>query len=771
MRAPVLKKIALFVPVITFLFCSLAASPARGDQIIYDNTLENGWMDWGWATHDYSNSAPVHAGSHSVSVTCDGYQDLYIAHDAADVSGFTNLVFWAHGGSTGGQKIAVSAHISGSQQPWFDLAGALPANAWTNVIIPLSALDAAGSPALDGFWIGSDSGAAIATFYLDDISLQAGAALGPNATNVLTIDAAANRHPISSLIYGVAFANSNELSDLNFTLNRSGGNAETSYNWQINAHNHAADWYFESIADSPATPGASTDEFVADSRGGNAAAAVTIPMIGWAPILGPSRSTLGSYAVAKYGPQTGTDPYNSAWGNGISQTNGSKPITWNDPHDANTPVDTNFQKGYVQHLVTKWGAATNGGVRFYLMDNEHSIWQGTHQDVHPIGATMREIRDDILAYASMVKSVDSNALVLGPEEWGWSGYFWSGYDQQWSGKNNNYNQAQFPDRTTNGGMDYMPWLLGQLHQHDTNTHQRLLDYFTLHCYPQSGEFGDDVSASMQRTRNRSTRQFWDTSYVDPSWINSVVSLIPRMKNWATNYPGTKIGVTEYNWGAEAYINGATAQADILGIFGRESLDLATRWTTPDPSSPTYLSLKMYRNYDNHKSTFGDTSVLASAPNPDNMAVFAAQRASDGALTVMVVSKYLTGAAPVVLQLTNFTAGGPAQVWQLNASNVIARLPDVAINGNTLQTVVPGQSVTLFLAPAPPSLNFTPGAVRPDGQVEFWLNGQSGGKFVLQSSLNLTQWTPVTTNVFSNSPSHFVRPGGGTNVFYRAVSAP
>ena len=35
-------------------------------------------------------------------------------------------------------------------------------------------------------------------------------------------------------------------------MNRSGGNAETRYNWQINAHNHAADWYFESIADGSA---------------------------------------------------------------------------------------------------------------------------------------------------------------------------------------------------------------------------------------------------------------------------------------------------------------------------------------------------------------------------------------------------------------------------------------------------------------------------------------------------------------------------------------
>ena len=30
-------------------------------------------------------------------------------------------------------------------------------------------------------------------------------------------------------------------------------------------------------------------------------------------------------------------------------------------------------------------------------------------------------------------------------------------------------------------------------------------------------------------------------------------------------PGTPIGITEYNWGAESHINGVTTQADILGL--------------------------------------------------------------------------------------------------------------------------------------------------------------------------------------------------------------
>ena len=61
------------------------------------------------------------------------------------------------------------------------------------------------------------------------------------------------------------------------------------------------------------------------------------------------------------------------------------------------------------------------------------------------------------------------------------------------------------------------------------------------------------------------------------------------------------------------MNGATTQADIYGIFGREGLDMANRWTTPATNSPTYLAMKMYRNYDGADHTFGQTNVRATAP--------------------------------------------------------------------------------------------------------------------------------------------------------------
>ena len=514
-----------------------------------------------------------------------------------------------------------------------------------------------------------------------------------NPAVTVNVDANANRQAINPNIYGVAHATTAQLNDLNSPLNRNGGNNTTRYNWQLNADNRGNDWYYESIAESNATAGERGDTFFANSRAANAQAMLTIPMIDWVAKLGSNRGKLASFSIAKYGPQTSNDwQWFPDAGNGIL-TNGQY-VTGNNPNDANVASNSLFQQGWVQHLVSRWGTNANGGLRYYILDNEPSIWHSTHRDVHPTGATMDEIKNKILDYAGKIKAVDPSALVVGPEEWGWTGYLFSGYDQQYG---STHGWSSLPDRNNHGGADYLPWLLDQLRQNNATTGKRLLDIFTVHYYPQGGEFSDDVSSAMQLRRNRSTRSLWDPGYVDETWINDRVQLIRRVKNWVnTFYPGTQTGITEYNWGAENHINGATAQADILGIFGREGLDLAARWTTPASSTPTYKAMKMYRNYDGNKSTFGDTSVAATMSNPDTVAAFAAQRSADAVLTVMVISKYLSGNTPATINLANFTSNGVAQVWQLTAANTISRLADIGLSGNSFGITLPPQSITLFV---------------------------------------------------------------------------
>lgn len=507
----------------------------------------------------------------------------------------------------------------------------------------------------------------------------------------VTVDASADRHRIHPHVYGVNFATPAQLNDLNVQLNRSGGNTTTRYNWQQNAANHANDWFYESLEHGSATPGEETDAFIQDTKTGGAQPMITIPLIGWVAKLGPNRQRLASFSIAKYGAQQANDwQWFPDAGNG-KYPNGT-PVTGNDKNDANIFVDSVFMAQWVQHLVTKWGPASTTGVRYYILDNEHSIWHSTHRDVRPEAPGMDEIWSLMHDYGTRIKNVDPNALVVAPEEWGWSAYTLSGYDQQWSAQHQQWSNT--PDRVAHGGMDYLPWLMTRMREYEMQNGRKLVDVFTIHYYPQGGEYWPyDVSTAMQLRRNRSTRSLWDPNYTDETWISDKVRLVPRMKEWLDKYyPGVPLGLTEYSWGADDHISGGIAQADVLGILGREGIDMATRWVTPDTGTPAYNAIKLYCNYDGAKSTFGDISVRATAPNPDNVAAFASVRTSDKALTVLLINKQLSATATVALGLTSYTPAGNAQQWRYAASG-ITRLADIAPGTNV---TLPPQTATLLV---------------------------------------------------------------------------
>jgi hypothetical protein len=508
----------------------------------------------------------------------------------------------------------------------------------------------------------------------------------------VTVDAKAKVHPINPLIYGVAFASTDDLFALNAPLNRFGGNATTTYSYANNAQNLAYDWYFESYPQSGEGKGDSADRFIAHTTLAGSQPIVTIPLIGWVAKLGPGRAILPSFSIAKYGKQCDHDYWDHDAGNGL-KSDCSTPISNNDPNDAyvvDTPAN---EKVWVSHLLRRWGPAAGGGVGYYAMDNEASIWYSTHRDIHPIGPHADEYRDKVVATSAVIKAVDPNAKIMAPEEWGWAAYRFSGYDQQYS---DTHGYTYFPDwEVLQKKAWYIPWLLQQW-----KSVGHPVDVLSVHFYPQGGEYGDDVSTNMQLLRNRSTRQLWDPHYISESWIGAPVRLIPLLKQWVSKYyyANTPVAITEYNWGAEGHINGATAQADIYGIFGQQGLDMATRWTVPAAKTPTYKAMQMYRNYDGAGSAFGDMSVSTAGPNPDNLSAFAALRSADGALTVMVVNKVLSGSTALSLAVSNFQGAGIARVYQLTSSNRIRHLTDKTVSGSVLTDTLPAQSITLYVLP-------------------------------------------------------------------------
>jgi hypothetical protein len=247
----------------------------------------------------------------------------------------------------------------------------------------------------------------------------------------------------------------------------------------------------------------------------------------------------------------------------------------------------------------------------------------------------------------------------------------------------------------------MDWYLQQMQAYENTYGVRLLDYLDMHCYPTGGiAFSSAGNAELQAYRLRSTRTFWDPTYSDENWIAEPVYMVPRMHQLvADNYPGTKIAITEYNWGALDHINGALAQADILGIFGREGLDLATLWGPPEIGDPGTFAFRMYRNYDGSGGAFGETSIHASSADQGRLAIYGAQRSSDGALTLMIVNK--TGQQLTSdVSLANFQPGANAQVYRYSSVNLsaIVREADQPVVASGFSATFPANSITLIVIP-------------------------------------------------------------------------
>jgi hypothetical protein len=169
---------------------------------------------------------------------------------------------------------------------------------------------------------------------------------------------------------------------------------------------------------------------------------------------------------------------------------------------------------------------------------------------------------------------------------------------------------------------------------------------------------------------------------------------------AAHYPGTRTSLGEYNFGGLESVNGALAQADVLGIFGRERLDAAMLWDPPAPSQPGAYAFRMYRDYDGAGGRFGETSVRATSADQSKLAVYAAQRGADGAVTVMVVNK-TAGDLTSTVALDGAAYGAAAQAWSYSAADATAirRLADVPVTGAGVATTFAASSVTVLVVPA------------------------------------------------------------------------
>lgn len=501
-----------------------------------------------------------------------------------------------------------------------------------------------------------------------------------------TIQADADVHPISPLIYG--WNGADAIASDGQTVIRAGGNRWTAYNWENNASNAGSDYMFQndSYLDTSTSPGHALVSTLDPAKAHGIAALITVPIV--------------DYVSADTSP--GGDVRNSGADYLMTRFKQNKPTKGS--AFSLTPDGTDafvYQDEFVNWVKSNYGTQQV----IFSLDNEPDLWSGTHAEIHPDKVSYAELVTRSTQYGAAVKAVWPTAEVAGFVSYGWYGY---------------ETLQDAPDAKANG--EFLTYYLDQMKAAEQTAGKRLIDYLDLHWYPETyvtdGYMNQtqtrivdqaDPSPQIQAARLQATRSLWDPNYNENNWIAQSIpgpiKLIRRLKDKiAAHYPGTKLSFSEYTFGGGHDISGGVAEADALGVFGREGLDMATAWNWPDSAMGNVYEiagLQAFRNYDGHGATFGDTSIHAATTDDAASSVYASVDSTDANRLVIVAVNKKTTASTAAIQITHPMSFSTAAVYTLTSAGP-AMMPASSITAsgaNTFAYKMPAMSVSVIV-PAP-----------------------------------------------------------------------
>ncbi|PKL91424.1 MAG: hypothetical protein CVV21_07520 [Candidatus Goldiibacteriota bacterium HGW-Goldbacteria-1] len=563
----------------------------------------------------------------------------------------------------------------------------------------------------------------------------------------ITIDTLNARGTISPLIYGT---NQQMQGNENLTCMRFGGNRVTGYNWENNASNAGSDWYHSSDTfmctslenpvsdyDCANVPGAVLNNFIDYCITRGYEPLITLPMAGYV-----AADKNGNVLESQAAPSV-------RWKTLISKKGSAFSL----------PPDISDNYVYadeeVAHIVNRYGLSGAGGVRFYELDNEGDLWNSTHVRIHPspVGAYEWVTRGAQLAKA--VKDVDPQAQIMGPVFFG----IWSMMSQgdDW-------------DSVRGTNTWYVPYYLQQMKAQSDADGRRLLDVLDIHYYSEAREglyppfdYNNGQcritesgcnSAEAIQARLQAPRSLWDPAYIENSsagqWCGTALPIIPKVQAAIdTNFPGTKIAVTEFGFGGGNNFSGGIAMADALGIFGKYGVYIATMWNT-DYGLFHSAAYKLFRNYDGANSTYGDTKVYCESGDNASMTAYASISGTDETeLHVIVLNK--SSAAQDAAFVINGSAAyqtGEAYGFGGSDSTITVKAAPV-VTGNTFSYSIPAYSAYhfVFYGAIGPTNTPTP-SITPGGPTLTFTN----------------TYTHTHTNTSTYTATNTPTPGAGIDIY-------
>ncbi|MBC7389252.1 MAG: T9SS type A sorting domain-containing protein [Opitutaceae bacterium] len=482
-----------------------------------------------------------------------------------------------------------------------------------------------------------------------------------------TIDVSQGRKPISSNIYGTNTYKAIGADTLNPTVSRFGGNRSSAYNWENNFSNAGSDYIF------------SSDDWWLD--------AIEINKNTWRTVSGsPVQALVDSANKAKRASMITLQAmgYVSADGNGA--------VACNAPCNRWIPAYANKPGGVYQYppdktdnaiyldeevswLVKKYGKASNGGVKYYQIDNEPELWNSTHSKIKTKLVTPLELAQINETFGKMIRTLDPSSSILGFVSFGWYGLV---------------------------TVDLKTYLR-EMKTRSTAFGSPLIDVFDWHFYPNDllNYTGNNEWDLLQ-----APRILWDSKYFiqggagPMGYYGNAPQLMRRYKGIInTEFPGLKMGVTEWNSSYdETKVVSGLYVADILGVYGQEDIEVATYFTRP--TAYAAAGFKLFRNYDGKNSTYGDTYVQANSSDVPNATVYASTetKTNDDRLHIVAISKTMTGTTNGTFTVAGTKIYTKAEVYYFDpSSQKIKRGQDITgIIGNTFQYNLPNHSAAHFV---------------------------------------------------------------------------
>lgn len=509
-----------------------------------------------------------------------------------------------------------------------------------------------------------------------------------NAQVVVTIDVTKDSHVISPYIYG----RNNSLQGnpgSNFTADwtrlkdagvrffrEGGGNNSTKYNWRRKISSHP-DWYNNVYANDWSAAAQALLQNTKDTQGmwsfqliGKAAKTTTANFNDWA------------YNQSQW--WSGTNQ-NLAGGGNPNTSGGTKALTDGNPdlylEDWTADSTVLLLDNWFNNL-----SLDKTRLKYWNMDNEPEIWNGTHDDVMPTQLAAEDFMQRYFAVAKKARAKFPGIKLVGPvtaNEWQW--YNW-------------------PNGISSGGKNYawLEYFIKRIGEEQAASGVKLLDVLDVHFYPGSTNSSNIVQYH---------RVFFDPTYVFPeangvknvngSWDNSQNKeyIFERCKTWLEKYIGTNHGVT---FGVtEAGISNVDANtsavwyASTLGEFMKHpEMEIFSPWTW---QAGMWEVLHLYSRYN--KKQF----VQATSSDEESVSAYPTINEAGDSLTVLLVNRSVTSSKTIAM---NFNGYGLNQesFTRKTLSNLSATESFNSHTSNALQTsTVKTTSNKINLTMAPMSI--------------------------------------------------------------------